>query len=130
MKQLIVLVAIIVALFAFFVIVDHKEFSHNKDIQTVQGTNNTKKKKRRDTVSSGGDGRIGDHRQVIAAWLKVTEHDSADDGSEKEPAETKSIEIRSNTDINYPVAVPVITAEEAIRANEEALRLHQEIEIR
>ena len=123
MKQLIVPIAIIVALFTFFVIVDRREFSHYKDVQTVQGTNNTKKTKRWDLVSGGGS--VGDHRQVIAAWLEVVEHGSTDDGSEKRPSEANFNDVRSN-DTNYPVAVPVITAEEAFKANEEALRFHQE----
>lgn len=118
MKQLIVPIAIIVTLFAFFVIVDRKVFSHCNDVQSVHGKNNTAKMKQWGPVSGGGDGRVGEHRQIIATWLEVVEH-----GSEKKTAETDAAEVLSNTDTNYPVAVPVITAEEAFKANEEALRL-------
>ena len=51
----------------------------------------------------------------------MVERGSAKDEAEEKPAETNSTEVRSNTDTNYPVAVPVITAEEAFKANEEAL---------
>ena len=41
MKQLIVPIAIIVALIAFFVIIDRKEFSRHDDVQTVQNESPT-----------------------------------------------------------------------------------------
>ena len=45
MKQLIVPIAIIVALIAFFVIIDRKEFSRHVDVQTVQSESSTTNRK-------------------------------------------------------------------------------------
>ena len=45
MKQLIVPIAIIVALIAFFVIIDRKEFSRHDDVQTVQSESPTSNRK-------------------------------------------------------------------------------------
>ena len=45
MKQLIVPIAIIIALIAFFVVVDRTEFSRHDDVQTVQSESSTSNKK-------------------------------------------------------------------------------------
>ena len=95
MKKIVVPVAIIVALIAFFVIVGRKEFDRHGDVQTVQSESpltNTK-------------------IMVSASGTKPT--------TEVEPAaEPKQ---GSSVILDPPSAIPVLSPEEALIANAEAL---------
>ena len=148
MKQLIVPVAIIVALIAFFVIIDRKEFSRHDDVQTVQSESPTSNRK--PTVS------VPETKPVIdvkpAAETKPVEMKPVVETkpaevkpvAEKKPAvetkpvvETKPAEVESvetapiaetkpvaqskPEEILLPAAVPVVTAEEAEKLNKEAM---------
>ncbi len=117
MKQLIVPIAVIVALIVFFVNIEYRDFSCRDDVQTVQceRTVSALQMKPETNVKS------------TVETKPVAETKSAE---AKSAAAEKELEIRAKPEpvaaINRPapVAVPVFSAEEALKANEDALRLH------
>ena len=165
MKQLIVPIAIIVALIAFFVIIDRKEFSRHDDVETVQiksPTTNRKptvsvpEMKPANELKPAGETKPMDEMKPVVKTKPVTEAKPVTETQPKieaKPAGTKLIaEAKSATEVSpiteakpaeanpvaetkpaaetkskaKPSAVPVATAEEAIRANEDALKLFLE----
>ncbi len=147
MKQLIVPVAIIIALIAFFVIIDRKEFSRHDDVQTVQNGNSTIKP----TVSVPETKPVTDVKPAVEAKpvdetrpvtnpkhvteaKPVTETEPKTDtkSTEAKPgAETKPVDetkpgAKTNPEEKAPAAVPVVTAEEAEKLNELAIVLSNE----
>ncbi len=147
MKQLIVPIAIIVALIAFFVIIDRKEFSRHDDVQSVQSESPTSNRK--PTVS------VPETKPVIdvkpAAGTKPVEMKPVVETKpaevkpvaetkpavetkpvvetkpaeakpvEAKPAETKPVAQSKPEENLLPAAVPVVTAEEAEKLNAEAI---------
>lgn len=108
MKQLIVSVAIIVALIAFFVIIDHKEFSRHDDVQTVQSESSTTNRK--PTIS-------------IPETKSMTEVTSDEIKQTQTPSANRAL-FRNNS---APAAIPVLTPEEALKANMDAVRQYNKI---
>lgn len=104
MKQLIVPVVIIIALIAVFVIIDRKKFSRHDDVQTVQSESSTTNKK--PMVSVPETKPVAELKPAVEAKPVETK-----------PAETKLV---AKTKTDKPAAVPVVTAEEAVKLNEEA----------
>lgn len=137
MKQFIVPFAMIVGLIAFFVVVDREEFKRHDDVQTVQGESSTTNRKTSASVpqtmtvtktkppieTKTVELEVVDGTKQVSSPKSVIEAKSKEDTP---PAEITPAEIRAITDTNIfsPVAVPVISAEEAFKVNEEALRLH------
>lgn len=95
MKRLIAPIAIIVALIAFFVIIDRKEFSRHDNVRTVQNENPSTNRK---------------------PLVSVPETKPVTDV--KPAVETKSVETKPGEKL-LPAAAPVVTAEEA-EMNEDA----------
>ena len=115
MKQLIVPIAIIITLIAFFVIIDRKEFSRHDDVQTVQRESPTSNRK--PTVSLPETKPLTEKKPVsetkpVAEAKPMTEA--------KPVAETKPQKPEEKL---LPAAVPVVTAEEAEKLNEYAVFL-------
>ena len=94
MKALIFPAIIILALIAFFVVIDRREFNHYNDVRTEQSTS-VEKQKMPTSFTGTGTKPVVDEKPVAAA---------------------KPI------DPNAPMAVPVVTPEEAARLNAEALK--------
>ena len=95
MKQLIVPIAVILALIAFFFIIDRKEFSRHDDVQTVQSENSTTNTKT--SVSVSGPKPVTEVRPAA---------------EQKQGASVLP---------DPPTAIPVLSPEEALIANAEAL---------
>ena len=112
MKQLIVPIAIIVALIAFFVIIDRKEFSRHED-QTVQSTKPIDTKpvvEKLSEVNPVAETKPVERSQPAEGLSPETTPDSRDQAlAQTTPEENLR-----------PAAVPVVTAEEAKKLNEEA----------
>ena len=151
MKQLIAPVAIIVALIAFFVIIDRKAFSRHDDVQTVQSESPTSKRK--PTVSVPETKSVTEIKPAVETKTvvetkpvteakPVTETKPKTDAKptevkpvaetrpvETKPAEAKPVETKpaetkpqSKPEENLlPAAVPVVTAEDAEKLNAEAI---------
>lgn len=116
MKQLIASIAIIVALIGFFVIIDRKEFSRHDDVQTVQGESSTPNRK--PTVS------VPEMKHVTEVKPVVETKPFETNLAETKTIETKLVETTPVDKIPtpiHPVAVPVISVEEAEKANEFAV---------
>ena len=121
MKQLIVPIAIIVALIAFFVIIDRKEFSRH-DVQTVQSESPTSNRnptlsvpetKSVSELNPAVETKSGIETKPIAEAKSVTET-RTDKTAEPSVAQTKPEEMAK------PAVVPVATAKEAEKLNEDA----------
>ncbi len=93
MKSLIIPLIIISSLILFFAIIDRKEFNRNDDIQTVQGDNNVSKRK--------------------SASISTA-------GTSLSRKANSAVEAKPKNNI-FPVAIPVVTPEEAEKINAEAL---------
>ncbi len=134
MKQLIAPIAIIVALIAFFVIIDRKDF-YSGDNLTVQKETVTEKKPATVTTLKPVEQTTGEPIETKPVVdTKPTEKDTvAEEPSETKPAaETKPVEMKSVTETKpiktklvteetlAPAAIPVVTAEEAEKLNEAA----------
>lgn len=129
MKLRIVPIAIIVVLIAFFVIIDHKEFSC-RNVQTVQ-SEGSETNKRLSVVSSS-------ETKPVTAAEKADEAGNVGGKTENTPQQThnqqliringggesaidKPVESKAVSDEKFaPAAIPVVTAEEAEKLNEEA----------
>ena len=133
MKQLIVPVAIIVALIAFFVIIDRKEFNRHDDVQTVQSESSMTNRK--PTVSVPETKPITEVKPTVetkpvAETKPVTDSTPVTEANPKKdakPAETKPVAETKPAetvaeakleDNPAPAAVPVVTAEEAEKLND------------
>lgn len=135
MKQLIVPIVIIVALIVFFVIINREDFNRHEDVQMVQSENPTSNRK--PTVSVLETKPVPASKSTIESKPfenKTTEIKSA--SPEEQPLEGKSdsSKLESDTAIaqlenkNVPMAIPVLTPEEAELSNQEAIRLLEEEE--
>ena len=137
MKQLIAPIAIIVALIAFFVIIDRKEFSRHDDVQTVQSespmTNRkpavsvaetkpvTEMKPAVETKSVPEIQPMIDSKFVSAAKPKTdTKPDKTKPLAETKHAEAQSV-VKQIEKKTTQTAVPVATAEDAKLLNAEAV---------
>ena len=127
MKQLIAPIAIIIALIAFFVIIDRKDFSRHDDVQTVQSDSPTTNRK--SSVSVPETKPVTELRPAVETKPAETKP-----AAETRPAETKSVaeakraaETKSEA---KPVAVPVARVEEAEELNAEAMAILSDIEKR
>ncbi len=127
MKQLIVPIAILVALIAFFAIIDRKEFSRHDDVQTVQGESLASNRKPTGSVpepKTVTETRSAVDTQSVTETKQKTDAKSAET---KPIAETKSAEtkpVAKTLPIEgklAPAAIPVVTAEETEKLNEEAM---------
>ena len=152
MKQLIVPIAIIVALVAFFFIIDRKEFNRHDDVQTVQSESPTSNKKPLvsvpetkpvievkpaveakpvETKPVAGTKPLAENKPVAEAKPKKDTKPAETEavvetkpGEEKpvetKPAETKPVAETTPEENLLPAAIPIVTAEEAEKLNEEA----------
>ncbi len=135
MKSIITAVCLLIPLIIFFVIIDRKDF-YSGDELAVQQETVTGKKPTMGTIIKPVEKN---------AETKPTETKPV---TESKPVENKMVEVKSvetkpmtetkpiaenmpteDTCAKHPNAVPVFTAEEASRANGEALKLHPEKEI-
>ena len=138
MKQLIMPAAIIVALIAFFIVIDRKEFSrHNDDVQAVQSESPATNRKT--TVSVPETKPVTDVKTAaetkpvetkpVAETNPATEAKPVTEAKPKtdtKPAETKPVADTKTVGTNpeeklLPAAVPVVTAAEAEKLNAEAI---------
>jgi formylglycine-generating enzyme required for sulfatase activity len=133
MKHLIAPIVVIVALIAFFVIIDRKEFNRHEDVQTVQRESPTSNRK--PTVSVPETKPVTESKSTIESRhveKKSIEIKSA--SPEEQPLEGKSDGSKSESDTaiaqpenkNAPMAIPVLTPEEAELSSQEAFRLFEE----
>ena len=152
MKQLIVPIAIIVALIASFVIIDRKEFSRHDDVQTVQNVSPTSNRKptvsvpetkpyievKPVTETKPVEEKPVTETKPVAETTPVAEAKPKTDvkpaetkpvaetkPAEEKPVETKPAETKPVVEAKpgeklLPAAVPVVTAEEAEKLNEDA----------
>ena len=125
MKQLIAPIAIIVALIAFFVIIDRKEFSRHDDVQTVQSVSPTSNRK--PTVSVPETKPVTDVKPAVEAKsietkpvVETKPQTKAQQKTDVKPAETKPVVQTNPEEKLLPAAVPVVTADEAKKLNEDA----------
>ena len=134
MKQLIVPIVVIVALIAFFVIIGRNEFERHEDVQTVQSESPTSNRK--PTVFVLETKPVTESKSTIESKpveKELTEFKSA--FPEEQPLEGKSdgSKLKSDTTIaqpenkNAPMAIPVLTPEEAELSNQEAICLLEEV---
>lgn len=154
MKQLIVPVAIIVALIAFFVVMDRKDFNHCNDVQAVKSessttirkptvpdpqttavieTNPSVELKSMTEAKPKTDTKPAEVKPVAETktietklFAATKQKPEPTPATEVKPSETLS-EAEAKSAVN-PTAVPVATMEEAIRANENALKLLSKVE--
>jgi len=130
MKQLIVPIAIIVALIAFFVIVDHKEFSRHDDVQTVQSESSTTNRKPLVSVPETKPATkvkpaveakpVGTKPVAEIKPEKPADTKPVAEIKPEKPADTKPVAQTKPGEELLPAAVPVVTAEEAEKLNEDA----------
>ena len=131
MKQLIIPVSIIVALIAFFVIVDRKEFNRH-DVQIIQDESSTTNRK--SSVSAPETKPLPEPKHTVESKTVETNPNGIKSSPEKQPLESKSdgSKLDSDTDItqsenkNAPMANPMLSPEEAEISNQEAIRLIEE----
>ena len=134
MKQIIIPVAIIVALIAFFVIIDRKEFSRHNDVQTVQSESSTTNRKQ--TVSVPETTPVTEVKPAIGSkpvaetkpMTSPKPETEAKSKTDTKTAETKPMEatpvaetktdkpvIQTKPEEKFlPAAVPVLSPEEAL----------------
>jgi len=148
MKQLIAPVVIIVALIAFFVIIDRKEFSRHDNVQRVVQSGNRMTSRNQSVpvpeTKLTTEAKPTVETKPIAETQPVTDPKPVTEANPKtdtKPAETKpvfdtihltelnsSVEIITQTTKNdlLPEAIPVVTPEDAEKLNEEAEKLKDE----
>ena len=129
MKQLIVPIAIIIALIAFFVIIDRKEFRRHDDVQTVQSESPISNRKPMVSVPETKpeiemnpvvETKPAEVKPVVnqsVAEIKTAETNPAAETKADKPAETTPA-VAETEDKHAPAAVPVVTPEEAEKLNE------------
>ena len=126
MKVLIVPIAIIIALIAFFVIIDRKEFSRYDNARTVQSESPATNWKPTGSVPqtqpATGEKSLAEATPVTEAIRAKAK--SAETGS---AVGSKSAEDNTGKNKPAPAAVPVLTPEEAIKANKEAISYYQDL---
>ena len=132
MKSLIVPIAVIVTLVVLFVIVDKREFNRHNDVQTVQSENTMVYRKPAVSVSRtklAETNSVTKTKPVETKFISEAEPVAETKPAEIKPAaETKPAEIKLAAETkpegrSVPVAVPVVTQEEAEKLNEFALFL-------
>lgn len=125
MKQLIVPVAIIVALIAFFVIVDRKEFSRHDDVQTVQSESPTGKHPEVKFSAEINRSFIEDKPSIETKTIAEPQPAVAEKPVTVVPPsiEIGPASVIKTEDNPTPTAIPVVTQEEAEKANQEAIAL-------
>ena len=146
MKQLIAPIAIIVALIAIFVIIDRKEFSRHDDVQTAQSESHPSNRKPLVSVpktksvtdaKSAVEAKPGAETKPLVETKPVVETKPAEvkpvaetktadtkpmaETKTDKPAETKPVTETRLEEMARPIAVPVVTAEEAEKLNAEAM---------
>ena len=142
MKQLIVPIAIIVALIAFFVIIDRKEFSRHDDVQTIPIESSTTNRKPTAFVSETTpaielkpvvETKPVTEAKPVAETKPKTDVKPAEmkPVAEMKPAEVKTVEVKpaeakpvteaKPEEKAKPAAVPVVSADEAKILNEKAI---------
>ena len=114
MKYLYLPIILIASLIVFFVIIDRKEFNRYDDTQTDQRVSSTANRER---------GSVPKMKPATEVKPAVRTKSFETDPENAIKTETALKPIESETD--SPVAVPVVSAEEAIKANENALHSHQ-----
>ena len=137
MKQLFFSAPIIIALMFFFIFVDGKEFNRNDNVQSVQSEGEDTD--RRNPLVSVLETKIVAAEKESIEAIYITEAIPLKEitveigsGVESKPVTEKNLLVEaklaeinsvSNTNKPSPVAVPVLTPEEAKKANEDALRI-------
>ena len=112
MKQLIAPIAIIAALIVFFVVVDRKEFNHHDNVHAVRSESPTANRKLLVSVPET----MHETEAMIAVETKSVEEKSVDTVQKKKIRSLLKPSRHAGTEPEekpVPVAVPVVTAEEA-----------------
>ena len=125
MKSIIIPASIILALIAFLVIVDRKEFKRHNDIQTVQRENLTVNRNLSLPIPKAG--LVTEARSPVKAKLVAGLPLKETSVETKMVVDSKSVVDAKQADVNKssPVALPVISPEEAMKANEEAKKIQR-----